>query len=203
MDELGWESNTELSEYREYDYYGQPIRVPPGMSSTRALSGFGTLVGTPHNLGNALWGGTEFVEIKGMTPNPKIHKFHFDVEPITGNVMRIAKRLQYNIRVERGPLMDKIVSSQDRCVAPTSTFNPRVGLGCFIYFPLAWYDDQRVFQEDELLRIQDKYMVVPGILMANTLISVGLSTFLAVTASIIYVWQWNKWRLYKARIFLD
>jgi len=102
----------------EYDYYGMPFNVPEGMSSTRAQSGFSTMIGTPHHYGNELWGGSDWVQIKGMDPDPKKHSFYFDLEPISGQMMRIAKRLQLNVRVERGPLLESILSSQERCPVP-------------------------------------------------------------------------------------
>ena len=115
---------------------------------------------------------------------------------------RIAKRLQYSLRVERGPLLDKIISSQDRCVPPTSTFNPN-GFGCFMYFPLMWYDDQRVFEASETLRFQDVHLSVPKTILDNTFITLAMSAFLCIVGTIIYFVQWKKWLNFKSRIFLD
>jgi hypothetical protein len=202
VDSVGWEGNTGLAHNREYDYYGMPVRTPVGMSSTRTLSGFGTYVGTPHHMGNAAWGGSEFVELKGLKPDPKLHSFIFDVDPISGNVMRIAKRLQYSIRLERGPLMDKLISSQDRCVPPTAAFSD-LGFGCFMYFPLMWYDDQRVFEEEMTISFYERYLSVPKTIAEYTTATVAFSTFLVAFSVVLYVWQWKRWLVFKSRIFLD
>jgi hypothetical protein len=200
--EEAWEANRRLSDNKEFDYFGMPVRIPPGMSSTRTLSGFGTVVGTPHHIGNQMWGGKEVSQVKGLTPDTEKHRFHIDVEPISGNVMRIAKRLQYSVRVERGALMNKIISSQGRCQVPSAIFNP-AGFGCFMYFPLLWYDDERVFEEAETMRFQETYLTVPKTLIDTTTITVAFSVFLCVLGAVVYFLQWKKWHSYKARIFLD
>ena len=149
--EEDWNKNGMLTYQKESDFYGMPYDMPLGMSSTRAASGFPTVVGTPHHYGNADWGGSEYIQFKGLSPNVRKHKFHIDVEPITGQVMRVAKRLQYNLRIERGPLMDRIISSQDRCLVPTTLFKEN-GYGCFMYMPMAWEDDNVVFEVEAVDR---------------------------------------------------
>jgi len=197
-----WDANGLLTYQSEYDFYGMPYDMPVGMSSTRAASGFPTVVGTPHHYGNAEWGGTEYIQFKGLSPNARKHKFHIDVEPISGQVMRVAKRLQYNLRVERGPLMDRIISSQDRCLVPTTLFKEN-GFGCFVYMPLMWEDDNVVFETEASKRFEEVYLAVPFTLQGNTFISISTFTVIAILASILWMYQFKRYRTFKQRVFLD
>jgi len=197
-----WDSNGMRSYQSEFDFYGMPYDMPLGMSSTRAASGFPTVVSTPHHYGNAEWGGTEFIQFKGLAPNERQHKFHIDVEPITGQVMRVAKRLQYNLRIERGPLMDRIISSQDRCLVPTKLFKEN-GFGCFIYMPLMWEDDNTVFEVEATKRFKDVYLEVPFTLQENTFLSISVFTVITILASLVWMIQMRKYRSFKKRVFLD
>ncbi|GMH62818.1 hypothetical protein TrST_g12879 [Triparma strigata] len=198
----GWQEAADLAHDLEYDYYGMPYKTPIGMSSTRSQTGFSTTIGTPHHYGNAFWGGGEWIQFRGLDPNEINHATRFDVEPLTGTVMRIAKRFQINIRVERGPLMDNIISSQERCVVPTKSFNPN-GAGCFIYFPLLWYDDQRIYERAETKKFVEEYLTRPQEIMLNTSFSVTFAFFVVVMSTLGWLVQWKKWRTFKARIFLD
>ena len=41
-------------------------------------------------------------------------------------------------------MFPNIISSQDRCVAPTRSFSRNSGLGCFAYYPILWFEDARL-----------------------------------------------------------
>lgn len=98
--------------------------------------------------------------------------------------------------------MDNIISSQERCVVPTRNFNP-TGAGCFIYFPLLWYDDQRIYERSSTKSFQEEYLTRPGEIMMNTSGSVSFAFFIVVVSGVGWLFQWRKRQLYKARIFLD
>ena len=186
----------------ERDYYGMPFKLPEGMSSTKAQSGFATTIGTPHHYGNQLWGGSDWNQIKGINPEDKKHKFYFDLEPISGNVLRIAKRLQVNLRVERGPLMNSIVSSQDRCPVPNKRFNIN-GYGCFMYFPFLWYDDQRVFERKKTKDFQDNVLTFPSTIATMTSGTIACAVVMGISSVLLWVRQVKRFKDFKQRIFLE
>mmetsp|Transcript_16259 Transcript_16259/g.33447 ORF Transcript_16259/g.33447 Transcript_16259/m.33447 type:complete len:1396 (-) Transcript_16259:49-4236(-) len=206
VDKASWDTNryTNFSiNEPERDYFGMPFTVPPGMSSTRAQSGYLTFVGTPHHYGNAEWGGNEWNQLRGMDGDKLRHNFFFDLEPISGEVMRIAKRLQVNIRVERGALLHQIISSQARCPVPNKNSFSELAYGCAMYVPLLWYDDQRIYEQDKTLKFQEEILSYPKVLATMTSGSVAVSVVMGVIAILVWVRQKKRFAEFKTRIFLE
>ena len=187
----------------ERDYYGMPFKVPEGMSSTRAQSGFATTVGTPHHYGNEEWGGSDWNQMKGMQGDEVKHRFFFDLEPISGKVLRIAKRLQVNLRVERGPLMNSIISSQERCPVPNKGVFNEDGFGCYMYFPFLWYDDQRLLERKRNKDFQDNVLTYPNTIATMTSGSLACAVVIGVSSIMLWIRQVKRFRDFKQRIFLE
>jgi hypothetical protein len=76
------------------DSYGMEYDVPVAMSSVERLAGYPIFIGTPHNYGNVLWGGTEYLQINGLNPVSQEHRSYIDFDPVTGKVLRRASRQQ-------------------------------------------------------------------------------------------------------------
>lgn len=91
-DESTWETYRSLGSPK--DSYGMPYLVPHGMASLETRTNFPVFIGTVHCLGNKLWGGTEFADVSGYSPNVFSQRSFIDYEPITGKGMRTALRQQ-------------------------------------------------------------------------------------------------------------
>ena len=115
---------------------------------------------------------------------------------------RIAKRLQVSVRLERSPLLGKIISSQDRCIVPTGNFNPN-GFGCFVYVPVSWYDDQRVFEEEKSNNFFSFVLTQPTVLSVNSSIAMSWASFFVVAGAVMWFVQLRRFWNFKKRIFLD
>lgn len=76
------------------DSYGMNYTIPVAMSSVERLAGYPIYIGTPHNYGNQLWGGAEFLQIAGMNPVQQEHRSYIDYDPVTGKILRRAFRQQ-------------------------------------------------------------------------------------------------------------
>lgn len=106
------------------------------------------------------------------------------------------------MRLERSPLLNKIISSQDRCIVPTGTFNSH-GFGCFVYVPVSWYDDQRFFEQAKTANFFEFWLTQPTELSVNTSISMGFASLLVLAGTVMWLIQFKRWRNFKKRIFLD
>lgn len=96
-----------------------------------------------------MWGGLEYLDVVGLTPNNLIDYSFIDYDPVTGNVLRRAIRSLYLVRVERGPMLVNLVGSQGRCVSPTRQYLTGFAFGCYSYIPLFWYEDARLIDPNE------------------------------------------------------
>ena len=85
---------------------------------------------------------------------------------------------------------------------PTRNFNPG-GYGCYMHFPLLWYDDQQVFETKATKDFQEKYLFAPEYINMNTSISVAVSLFIVACSIFAWFHQYKKWKVFKSRIFLD
>lgn len=138
---------------KQRDAYGMPYTTPIGMASMEHLANFPLFVGTPQNYGtsncnslkmsvilhdicelegNQKWGGVEYEQVSGFdTSNTAaLYRSFADMDPITGRALRKLTRKQLLIRLERGPLLENLVSSEGRCVAPTKAYARGSGYGC-------------------------------------------------------------------------
>lgn len=79
------------------DTYGMKYDIPIAMSSFERLANYPIYIGTPHNYGNELWGGIEFLQVAGLTPVQQEHRSFVDYDPVTGKVLRRAYRQQVSI----------------------------------------------------------------------------------------------------------
>jgi hypothetical protein len=80
------------------DSYGMKYQIPIAMSSVERLAGYAVYIGTPHNYGNELWGGAEFLQISGLNPVKQEHRSYLDYDPVTGKMLRRAYRQQVRER---------------------------------------------------------------------------------------------------------
>merc|ERR1712072_807296 len=122
----------ERAGYRLKDVHGERYRCPYGMISLEAIADSPCFISLPHFWGNEIWGGLEAREVYFNTNDDRrLHSFYIDVEPISGQTVREARRFQFNFRIERNMQFPQIVSSQERCEVPTADFSKN-GYGSFI-----------------------------------------------------------------------
>ena len=114
----------ERAGYRLKDVHGERYRCPYGMISLEAIADSPCFISLPHFWGNEIWGGLEAREVYFNTNDDRrLHSFYIDVEPISGQTVREARRFQFNFRIERNMQFPQIVSSQGRCEVPTADFS--------------------------------------------------------------------------------
>eukprot|EP01041_Mallomonas_annulata_P000638 gene638-1231_t len=185
------------------DAYGMGYTVPKGMVSLQQLAGFPIFAGTPHHFGNQKWGGFEFREFTGLSPKADTQMSYVDYDPVSGRSFRTAFRQQVNIRVEKGPILRNVFSSQQRCISPTKVFSGGSGYGCFAYIPLLWFEDAKVENEKDFHKYYDHYVTRPirhGII---TYIGAGLGFIFLGTGAILYFVESVKRHKFQTRIFVD
>ena len=78
--------------------------------------------------GNEQWGGTEYSQVTGQTYETQAHWSFADMDPVTGRALRRATRRQLGVRLERGVMLEGLVTST--CVSPTKTYAGGTGYGC-------------------------------------------------------------------------
>jgi len=87
------------------------------------------------------------------------HQSFVDVEPISGMAVRRALKLQLNFRIENNALNNLLWTGNSRCVNPRKSDRPQIEFGCFVFFPLVWWEDNRVIPENELRRFYHRYIM--------------------------------------------
>ena len=72
------------------------------MISLEAIADSPCFISLPHFWGNEIWGGLEAREVYFNTKDDRrLHSFYVDIEPISGQAVREARRFQFNFRIER------------------------------------------------------------------------------------------------------
>lgn len=186
------------------DSFGMKYQIPEGMTSLERLSGVPAYVGTAHYIGNFMWGGLEYLEVLGMNyRDDEEHRTYVDYDPVTGQAMRSGIRQQIMLRVERGSMFPNIISSQDRCVAPTRIFSGSSGLGCFAYYPIIWFEDAKLHNPQTHFNNIVHYYDRP--FRAETLNTIGavVGSVTFVAGVCLYIYESYHRRKFKARIYVD
>ncbi len=78
------------------------------------------------------------------------------------------------MRVERSPLHPNIISSQQRCLAPTKAFSGAMGYGCYAYIPLLWVEDGKIINMDDYFRNYDHFYSRPSKIRSKYSLHVNL-----------------------------
>ena len=159
------------------DTLGERYTVPIGMSSIEGLAGFPVFLSTPHHYGNKDWGGKEYTffhflrapfKADNTDKEDRIAHWYFsDIEPISGMVVRRARRLQWAFRLERTSLFPFLMYSQGYCKVPTNDFNEN-GYGCFCFIPAWWVDDEYVLDERGTLELFNRTLLTVPERVLNT-----------------------------------
>ena len=159
------------------DTLGERYSVPIGMSSIEGLAGFPVFLSTPHHYGNKDWGGKEYTffhfakapfKADNTDKEDRIAHWYFsDIEPISGRVVRRARRLQWAFRLERTSLFPFLMYSQGYCKVPTNDFNEN-GYGCFCFIPAWWVDDEYVLDERGTLELYNRTLLTVPERVLNT-----------------------------------
>jgi hypothetical protein len=184
------------------DNLGESYRVPLGMSSSEEVTSFPSFWSTPHHIGNRAWGGTEYIQFQGLLPIEKFHRFFRDVDPITGEAIRSATRLQLNYRIERSALFPNIISSQGRCHVPTNKFNDN-GNGCFSFHPVLWYDDQVVKDEKAARKYHHTFLGIPAKVLKLATVGSFLSVGLILLGSLAWRHENKREVKFRSKIYID
>lgn len=190
------------------DTRGMPYTVPYGMVSLDFLANAPLFVSLPHFYGNSEWGGQdtadEYREVNFDTSiDRRLHTYFIDVEPVTGRVIREARRYQYNFRVERDALYPDIISSQRRCEVPTADFN-RNGFGCFIFFPVWWVSEERIIDQRRAIELKRDYLDVPIHVFQTAMYGGGLTGITLFIAGIIPWIMTNRLEAaFRTRVYID
>ena len=181
------------------DSYGMPYRVPLDMVPLENLADLPLFASSSHmwinkrwvanidNQGQGEWiGDGEYAHCifdEDDQPAEELHQSFIDVDPVTGRTYRQALRQQINVRIERSPLFNNIISSQGRCSVPGRVFTSGSGYGCFSYVPVLWFEEARVIKEAEVFRLEDHFytrrdryliVMVVGIVVGIICITVGV-----------------------------
>ena len=132
---------------------------------------------TPHHYGNKDWGGKEYTffhfakapfKADNTDKEDRIAHWYFsDIEPISGRVVRRARRLQWAFRLERTSLFPFLMYSQGYCKVPTNDFNEN-GYGCFCFIPAWWVDDEYVLDERGTLELYNRTLLTVPERVLNT-----------------------------------
>ncbi|KAJ8598298.1 hypothetical protein CTAYLR_006008 [Chrysophaeum taylorii] len=185
------------------DTRGMPYTVPIGMASIEILANTPIFVSLPHFYGNAEWGGFEYRQVYMDTDDDRrLHSYYVDVEPVTGQAIREARRYQYNFRIERDAFYPEILSSQDRCEVPTAQFNDN-GFGCFMFFPVWWVSEERVIDQSHALHLKHNYLDIPPQLFEAAMYG-GLVAFTLLVGGLV-PWLLTNRReaVFRSRIYVD
>lgn len=185
------------------DTRGMSYTVPVGMASLQILSGTPLFLSLPHFFGNAMWNGEEFSEVTFDTDEDRrLHSYYIDVEPITGQAIRDARRYQYSYRVERDALYPDIISSQRRCEVPTADFN-RNGFGCFIFFPVWWVSEERVIDERHAIRVKRDYLDTPLQVFQTAFYGLAAAASILMAGLIPWLITNRREAAFRTRIYVD
>eukprot|EP00118_Oscarella_pearsei_P002662 m.11176 g.11176 ORF g.11176 m.11176 type:complete len:499 (+) comp23057_c0_seq1:265-1761(+) len=108
--------------------------------------------------------------ITGLSPNSVLHDSYFDVEPLSGAVMRAYKRLQMNIKIERDEYLSDLKHIRS------------------MYFPLFWAEETAVASENTTSTLKSKVFtpraIAYGVVISGIAVS-GLMCLAGFSAAVV------------------
>lgn len=107
------------------------------------------------------------------------------------------------LRVEAGPILPNLFSSQQRCIVPTKLFTAKTGYGCFSYIPLIWTEQSKVLTTQKYYRYYDHYYSRPD--RAALLMNIGLAlgSFFILAALFLFISESYRRKRFKSRVYVD
>jgi len=197
-----WQEAADRAGRSYKDLLGMPYTIPKGMSSLELLTDMPLFVGTPHHYFNKGMSGYEFLQFVGLDASTaeRYDEFetYIEIDPITGKLMRGAKRFQYNYRIETNSLNPDLVE----CISPTDSFSMN-GYGCVIYHPAFFMDESNIMDYAESSRLKYSWYDIPSYILYATVIS-GVFGGIILVISVRVIKLTNKAEIiFKQRIYID
>ena len=95
-----------------------------------------------------------------------------------------------------------IVSSQERCLVPTASFDPN-GHGCFLYFPLWWISEERAIDGSHAIRLKRDYLDVPLNIFMAAIIGAAVGILLICVGIVPWYLAHKRGKVFRSRIYID
>jgi len=185
------------------DLHGQPYSCPHGMISLETISDSPCFVSLPHFYGNEEWGGFEARQVYFDTKyDRRLHSYYIDIEPISGQAVREARRFQFNFRLERNMQFPQIISSQQRCEVPTAAFSEN-GYGCFMFFPVWWVSEERHIDSSKALRLKRQILEIPEEVFYTALYGAAVGLTLIFLGFVPWYITNQREKTFRQRIYID
>lgn len=184
------------------DLLGMKYTVPKGMSSIEYLTDMPLFLGSPHHHVNTMEGGFEYLQFIGLggADSERYDEFesYIEIDPITGKLMRGAKRFQYSYRMEKNSLFPAVTG----CNTPTESFSI-LGYGCIVYHPAFIIDESNVIDYAEASRLKYSYYILPLQIFYATIIS-GVLGGIMLCVPVRVIKRVNKAEIiFKQRVYID
>ncbi len=185
------------------DLHDERYTIPYGMISLQAITDTPCFISLPHFYGNEEWGGLEARQVYFDTNyDRRLHSYYVDIEPITGQTVREARRFQFNFRVERNMQFPQIISSQERCEVPTADFSEN-GYGCFMFFPVWWVSEERHIDGVKALRLKQEVLEVTERLFHTALYGAAVGFMLIFLGIVPWCLTNRREVAFRQRIYID
>ena len=151
---------------------------------------------------NTMEGGFEYLQFIGLggADSERYDEFesYIEIDPITGKLMRGAKRFQYSYRMEKNSLFPAVTG----CNTPTESFSI-LGYGCIVYHPAFIIDESNVIDYAEASRLKYSYYILPLQIFYATIIS-GVLGGIMLCVPVRVIKRVNKAEIiFKQRVYID
>ena len=185
------------------DLHEERYTCPYGMISLEAITDAPCFISLPHFYGNDEWGGLEARQVYFNSKyDRRLHSYYADIEPITGQAVREARRFQFNFRIERNMQFPQIISSQERCEVPTADFNDN-GYGCFMFFPVWWMSEESHIDGNKALRLKKEVLKIPERLFYTALYGAAAGIVLVAFGMLPWYFTNRREGIFHQKIYID